>query len=162
MSAAATQHPTKVFKILGAAGWQAWQQTGTFRGASIDLTDGYIHLSTAAQSEETFEKYFAGQTGLVVAEVDLSKVTESPVRWEASREARCSPTSMAPSRRPPSCGSSRRSTGRCLTSSWRRSSLDLVVPRKQRGLLTASVHGAVHYQSQRHRILRYLSLSMYS
>ncbi|KAK8118107.1 uncharacterized protein PG998_006388 [Apiospora kogelbergensis] len=78
------QQPTKVFKILGVAEWQAWQDSGSFRGASIDLTDGYIHLSTAAQSKETFEKYFAGQTGLVVAEVDLDKVAD-PVRWEASR-----------------------------------------------------------------------------
>ncbi|KAK7959340.1 uncharacterized protein PG986_004194 [Apiospora aurea] len=82
--AAAQQQTTKVFKILGVAEWQAWQETGTFRGASIDLTDGYIHLSTAAQSKETFDKYFAGQTGLVVAEVDLSQVAD-PVRWEASR-----------------------------------------------------------------------------
>lgn len=84
MAATPQQQPTKVFKILGTPEWQAWQDAGTFRGASIDLTDGYIHLSTAAQSKETFEKYFAGQTGLVVAEVDLAQVTDS-VRWEASR-----------------------------------------------------------------------------
>lgn len=82
--AAAQQQPTKAFKILGTPEWQAWQETGSFRGASIDLTDGYIHLSTAAQSKETFEKYFTGQTGLVVAEVDLAQVAD-PVRWEASR-----------------------------------------------------------------------------
>ncbi|KAK7994769.1 hypothetical protein PG990_013542 [Apiospora arundinis] len=80
----AQQQPSKAFKILGTAEWQAWEESGSFRGASIDLTDGYIHLSTATQSKETFEKYFAGQTGLVVAEVDLEKVAD-PVRWEASR-----------------------------------------------------------------------------
>lgn len=72
------------FKILTAEQWASWQRSGTFAGASIDLTDGYIHLSAADTVKETFVKYFAGQEGLVVAEVDLGKLGDA-VKWEASR-----------------------------------------------------------------------------
>ncbi|KAK8253024.1 hypothetical protein HDK77DRAFT_168460 [Phyllosticta capitalensis] len=72
------------FKILTAPQWAEWQRTQTFNGASIDLTDGYIHLSTAQQAGETYAKFFAGQTDLVVAEVDLEKLGDT-VKWEASR-----------------------------------------------------------------------------
>ncbi|EOD47895.1 hypothetical protein GTA08_BOTSDO04801 [Neofusicoccum parvum] len=72
------------FKILSADQWAEWQKTGTFAGASIDLTDGYIHLSTAQTAGETFEKYFAGQQNLVVVEVDLAQLGDA-IKWEPSR-----------------------------------------------------------------------------
>lgn len=79
--------PTKAFKILPQPAWAAWEAAGTFAGAAIDLTDGYIHLSTAAQALPTYQKYFAGRATdpLVVAEVDLARVAD-PVRWEPSRD----------------------------------------------------------------------------
>lgn len=70
-----SQHPTKVFKILTAEQWSAWASAGSFTGASIDLTDGYIHLSTLDQAVETHDKFFAGQKGLVLVLVDLEKVS---------------------------------------------------------------------------------------
>ena len=88
-----TAHPTQAYKILPRAAWAAWEAAGTFAGASIDLTDGYIHLSTAAQALPTYQKYFAGGGGakpLVVAEVDLARVAD-PVRWEASRDGQLFP-----------------------------------------------------------------------
>ncbi len=59
-------------------------QAGTFAGAPIDIADGYIHLSTAAQLTETVNKHFAGQTGLVIAAVDLAELGDK-IRWEVSR-----------------------------------------------------------------------------
>jgi beta-hydroxylase len=41
-------------------------------------------MSTADQVEETLAKHFAGQSGLVVAEVDLSGFGEA-LKWEVSR-----------------------------------------------------------------------------
>lgn len=78
--------PTKTaFKILTAAQWSAWRASGTFTGAAIDLTDGYIHLSTAQTAGETYARYFADSPDkLVVAEVDLAQLGDS-VKWEASR-----------------------------------------------------------------------------
>ena len=82
-----SRHPPVAFKILTAAQYSEWEKSGTFSGAGIDVQDGYIHLSTAETSGETFDKYFASQqreTDLVVVEVVLAKVRDE-VKWEASR-----------------------------------------------------------------------------
>jgi beta-hydroxylase len=72
------------FKILTSDQWAAFQTEGVFTGAPVDLADGYIHLSTAGQLEETLAKHFAGQSNLTIAEVDLTALGDS-VRWEVSR-----------------------------------------------------------------------------
>lgn len=72
------------FKILTADQWAAWQAEGVFAGAPVDLADGYVHLSTAEQVQGTLDKHFAGQTGLVLAEVDLD-VLAGLIQWEESR-----------------------------------------------------------------------------
>ncbi len=73
------------FKILTASQWAQFQADGLFHGAPVDLADGYIHLSAADQVQGTLDKHFAGQSGLVIAEVDLSVLGET-VRWEVSRD----------------------------------------------------------------------------
>jgi len=72
------------FKILTAQQWADWKVAGVLHGAPIDLQDGFIHLSAADQVQETAEKHFAGQAGLVLAEIDLTQLG-SAVRWETSR-----------------------------------------------------------------------------
>ncbi|OYY04555.1 MAG: hypothetical protein B7Y73_03895 [Acidocella sp. 35-58-6] len=71
------------YKVLTAGQW-ADLQRGTFEGAAVDVADGYVHLSTAEQLGETLAKHFAGQTGLVVAAVDLDRLGDA-VKWEVSR-----------------------------------------------------------------------------
>jgi uncharacterized protein (DUF952 family) len=71
------------YKILTQAQFAALQ-AGVFTGAPVDVADGYVHLSSAAQVTETVEKHFAGQAGLVVAAVDLTRLGAS-LRWEVSR-----------------------------------------------------------------------------
>ncbi|WP_404338906.1 DUF952 domain-containing protein [Sphingomonas sp. MMS12-HWE2-04] len=71
------------YKVLTAEQLAALEQ-GSFAGAPVDLADGYIHLSTAAQLQETLDKHFAGQDGLWLAAVDL-EVLGDAVRWEPSR-----------------------------------------------------------------------------
>jgi uncharacterized protein (DUF952 family) len=71
------------YKILTAAQF-ALLRKDEFEGAPVDLADGYIHLSTAAQVTGTAQKHFAGQTGLVIAAVDLGRLGEA-IRWEISR-----------------------------------------------------------------------------
>jgi uncharacterized protein (DUF952 family) len=78
------EHPAAAYKILTADQWAQFQADGVFDGAPIDLADGYIHLSTADQLDETLTKHFAGQSGLVIAEVDLEQLGDA-VRWEVSR-----------------------------------------------------------------------------
>ncbi|WP_440980174.1 DUF952 domain-containing protein [Sphingomonas pseudosanguinis] len=60
------------------------EHEGVFTGAPVDLADGYIHLSTAAQLTETVDKHFAGQSDLHIAAVDLEAMGEA-VKWEESR-----------------------------------------------------------------------------
>jgi uncharacterized protein (DUF952 family) len=50
----------------------------------VDLADGFIHFSTAAQVRETAARHFAGQTGLVLIAVEAGALG-SFLRWEPSR-----------------------------------------------------------------------------
>lgn len=76
--------PSVAFKILTAEQWDRWQAENIFQGAPIDLADGFIHLSTADQVAGTAAKHFAGQTGLILVEIDLTVLGDA-VRWEPSR-----------------------------------------------------------------------------
>ena len=72
------------FKIFSPEQWATFVRDGVFTGAPVDLADGYIHMSTADQLDETLAKHFAGQNDLTIAEVDLTALGDS-VRWEISR-----------------------------------------------------------------------------
>lgn len=72
------------FKVLTGDQWKQFEADGMFEGAPVDLADGYIHLSAADQLQGTLDKHFAGQSGLVIAEVDLSALGDT-VKWEVSR-----------------------------------------------------------------------------
>ncbi len=73
-----------IYKIVDEATWRKAESQGEFAGASIDLTDGYIHFSTDQQVQETADKHFVGQTGLLLVAVDTD-VLEGDLRWEPSR-----------------------------------------------------------------------------
>ncbi len=88
-------NPAVAYKIMTADQWAAFQADGTFAGASVDLADGYIHLSTEDQVAGTLDRHFAGHTGLVLATVDLSLLSDA-VRWEASRGGALFPHIYAP------------------------------------------------------------------
>lgn len=79
-----TEQPLTAYKVLTGEEMAALERDGRFAGAPVDLQDGYIHLSTAAQLTETVDKHFAGQDDLHVAAVDLAAY-EDRVRWEESR-----------------------------------------------------------------------------
>ena len=83
------------YKVLTGEQMAALERDGSFAGAPIDLADGYVHLSTAAQLTETVDKHFAGQDGLWVAAVDLAALGEA-VRWEVSRGGARFPHLYAP------------------------------------------------------------------
>ena len=75
---------TRVYKILKRAEWDAAVRAGRFEGAAIDLADGYIHLSAAAQAQETARLHFRGQTDLVLVALPAAALGAA-LRWEASR-----------------------------------------------------------------------------
>ena len=84
-----------IYKICPASLWQAAVADGIFRGSPIDLADGFIHFSTAAQAEETAAKYFAGQDDLVLVAFD-DAMLGAEVRYEASRGGQLFPHLYAP------------------------------------------------------------------
>lgn len=73
-----------VLKIVSATLWEEAEATGTFIGASIDLADGFIHLSTPEQAPETANLYFKGRTGLLLVGFDGDALGEKLV-YEPSR-----------------------------------------------------------------------------
>lgn len=73
-----------VYKVMTAAVAETFRVTGVFHGAEIDIADGYIHLSTAAQAAATLAKHFTGREGLVLVAVDPDALPE-PLRWEPAR-----------------------------------------------------------------------------
>lgn len=74
----------RIYKILPRAEWTAARAAGRFAGAGVDLADGYIHFSTAAQAAETARRHFHGRDGLVVLEIEADDLG-SALRWEPSR-----------------------------------------------------------------------------
>lgn len=73
-----------IYKITPEFIWLAAGTAGVFEGAPVDRSDGYIHLSTAAQARETAARHFAGQAGLLLVSVEAEALGPA-LRWEASR-----------------------------------------------------------------------------
>jgi uncharacterized protein (DUF952 family) len=86
-----------IYKITSTALWREAEAQGEFRGAPVDLADGYIHFSTAQQVRETAAKHFAGQDDLLLVAVDTGKLG-APLRYEPSRGGALFPHLYAPLR----------------------------------------------------------------
>lgn len=71
-----------VYKIAPGTLWREAVERGSFAGSPLDLKEGFIHFSTAAQVGDTAAKHFAGATGLVLVAVST---TGLDLRWEPSR-----------------------------------------------------------------------------
>lgn len=85
MSAAATPPAdAMICKIVSRQQWDQTRATGVMPPSPIDITDGYIHLSSAAQVPGTLAAHFAGRADLVVLYVRIADVREH-LRWEVSR-----------------------------------------------------------------------------
>lgn len=75
---------TLIYKIAPRPLWQEAEAAGMFRGAPVDLADGFIHFSDATQLRETAARHFAGQQDLVLAAIDADALGAA-LRWEPSR-----------------------------------------------------------------------------
>ncbi|MBV2186942.1 MAG: DUF952 domain-containing protein [Rhizobium sp.] len=73
-----------IYKIVPRELWQRARDEGVFRGAAIDLNDGYIHFSTAVQAVETAARHFADVEDLLLVAVDAASLGEA-LRFEPSR-----------------------------------------------------------------------------
>ena len=73
-----------IYKILPREMWEAAIAAGLFHGSAIDVADGFIHFSTAAQVRETAKKHFAGVSGLILVAVPANALGDA-IKWERSR-----------------------------------------------------------------------------
>ncbi len=73
-----------IYKIADTATWNDALAAGAFEGSPDDIRDGFVHLSTAAQTPATLAKHFAARIDLVIAAVDPAALGAA-LQWEASR-----------------------------------------------------------------------------
>lgn len=71
------------YKIFRSAEFMAFQQQRFSLGAPVDIADGFIHLSTAAQVPGTLSRHFTSEDGLYLLAVDTDAL--DPLNWEPSR-----------------------------------------------------------------------------
>jgi uncharacterized protein (DUF952 family) len=74
----------QVFKILTGSQWALWRELGITLGSADDRRDGFIHMSTAAQSPGTLSKHFARHSHVWLVEVMTGRMGAA-LRWEPSR-----------------------------------------------------------------------------
>ena len=72
------------YKIEKASAWQKAVEAGVYLGSALDLKDGFIHFSTAAQARDTARLHFADQTDLILLAIPEAAVTAN-LKWEHSR-----------------------------------------------------------------------------
>lgn len=84
-----------IYKILRDAEWRELEAAGESAGAPVDRADGFIHLSTAAQVEDTAARHFRGEDGLWLLAFDATAFGEA-LRWEPSRGGQLFPHLYAP------------------------------------------------------------------
>lgn len=73
-----------IYKIFRRPEWDAFRAAGETLGAPVDLTDGFIHFSTAAQVAETAAKHFSREGDLVLVALAEEMLGEG-LKWEPSR-----------------------------------------------------------------------------
>ncbi|MDO5613846.1 MAG: DUF952 domain-containing protein [Paracoccus sp. (in: a-proteobacteria)] len=71
-----------IYKVLRPAEWADMQANGQTAGAPVDLADGFVHFSTAAQLQGTLDKHFHGAGDLMLLACNAGM---SGVVWEKSR-----------------------------------------------------------------------------
>ena len=73
-----------IYKITPQELWSEAERNGTFIGAPVDLADGFIHFSTAAQVKETARRHFAGQNDLMLVAIAADRLGPA-LKYEPSR-----------------------------------------------------------------------------
>jgi uncharacterized protein (DUF952 family) len=83
------------YKLVDRTEWTTALAAGAYAGSAVDLADGYIHMSTAAQLAETARRHYDGRRELVLVEVDLAPLGAA-LKWEPSRGGDLFPHLFAP------------------------------------------------------------------
>lgn len=70
----------RIIHITTRDGWNEAQTDGLYRADSL-ATEGFIHCSTAKQIPQVANRYYRGQSGLVLLVIDTDKA-QPEVLWE--------------------------------------------------------------------------------
>jgi len=84
-----------IYKIAPRLLWQEAERSGVFKGAPVDLADGFIHFSTADTAQETATKHFRGQDDLLLIAFDDAELGPQ-LKYEVSRGGQLFPHLYAP------------------------------------------------------------------
>lgn len=74
-----------IFKILRPSELIAAQNNAFFPGAPIDISDGFVHFSTAVQVQETANKHFTDIDTIHILAFKSETWTDTELKWEISR-----------------------------------------------------------------------------
>lgn len=74
---------TRVYKILSPQDWLVAEQLG-YTKTALDEGDGYVHLSTREQVQETLRLHYPAQENVRLLEYIVEEMGQ-PIRWEESR-----------------------------------------------------------------------------
>ena len=69
-----------IYHITARRAWQEAQPRGEYRAESLE-SEGFIHCSTETQILPVAEKYYEGQSGILLLRIDPSLLS-SELRWE--------------------------------------------------------------------------------
>ena len=69
-----------IFHLTARQAWREAQQRGEYRADSLE-SEGFIHCSTRTQILPVAEKFYKGQEGLLVLEIN-PVLLKSELRWE--------------------------------------------------------------------------------
>ena len=69
-----------IYHITSLRAWREAQQRGEYRAESLE-SEGFIHCSTSTQVTAVAEKYYRGQSRLLLLQIDPSLLT-SELKWE--------------------------------------------------------------------------------
>jgi uncharacterized protein (DUF952 family) len=70
----------RIYHITPRAAWEAAQSAGRYSTPSLE-SDGFIHFSRADQVNGVYQAFYRGQPGLVLLEVDTTRLS-ADLRWE--------------------------------------------------------------------------------
>ena len=73
-----------IYKVFLPEQWKDFTNYERTKGAPVDISDGYIHFSTATQVKETITKHFSGYKDVVLAACKADTFS-TDLKWELSR-----------------------------------------------------------------------------
>lgn len=86
--------PRLIYHLCRGEDWQAAGADG-YQGSPAARAEGFLHLSTAGQVEESAARHFAGVSPLILVTVETAALGDA-LRWEPSRGGQLFPHLYGP------------------------------------------------------------------